>query len=287
MILGPSLMAKKTLKDIRSVRGDSRFAKERAQYDYGRFDMNPNIRAIFFAHPRSGSSSLYQILQLHPELNILEEPFNENFTRWNSSNKNYRELIYDIPSLDVQVAEIFTNFNCIKVLDYQLPDDLTIHMLRRLDYKIIFLRRRNLLQSVVSVLIAEQTHLWKKWEMTKPLEEYYLGLQPLDIQDIQQRVTDLKQRLNFFESFIDTRSKDDVIKLTYEDFFFSEASQQKWQIDAIWKLLKIATLESEYYQYYLQPEAVKINSAATYAFLPNATEIQEYCGNDVTGWLYD
>jgi len=68
--------------------------------------MNPNIRVLFFAHPRSGSSSLYQILQLHPELNILEEPFNENFTGWNSNNKNYRELINDIPSLDIQAAEI-------------------------------------------------------------------------------------------------------------------------------------------------------------------------------------
>src|SRR5216117_3484918 len=120
--------------------------------------MNRNIRLIFFAHPRSGSSSLYQILQLHPDLNTLEEPLNENFKRWNSNNKNYRELIHNIPSLDVQVAEIFTTYNGIKMLDYQLPDDLTVHLLQRLDCKVIFLRRRNLLQSVVSMLIAEQTH---------------------------------------------------------------------------------------------------------------------------------
>jgi LPS sulfotransferase NodH len=185
------------------------------------------------------------------------------------------------------VAEIFTTFNGIKILDYQLPDDLSIHMLRRLDCKIIFLRRRNLLQSVVSVLIAEQTQLWKKWEMTKPLEEYYLNLQPLDIHDIQQRVTALKHHLDFFESIIDTRSSDEVIKLVYEDLYFAETSQQKRQIDAIWKLLKIASLELGHYQYYLRSDTVKINSAATYAFLPNAREIQEYCGNDVTGWLYD
>lgn len=175
--------------------------------------MNPNLRVLFFAHPRSGSSSLYQILQLHPELNILEEPFNENFTRWNSNNKNYLELIHDIPSLDMQVAEIFTTFNGIKMLDYQLPNDLAIHMLQRLDCKIIFLRRRNLLQSVVSVLIAEQTHLWKKWEMIKPPEEYYRNLQPLDIQDITQRVTDLKHRLDFFETVVGARSRDEVIKM--------------------------------------------------------------------------
>lgn len=287
MILEPSSLAKKILKDTLSVQDELRFAKNFIQSALGKFDMNPNIRVLFFAHPRSGSSSLYQILQLHPELNILEEPFNENFTRWNENNKNYLELIHDIPSLDAQVAEIFATFNGIKMLDYQLPNDLAIHLLQRSDCKIIFLRRRNILQSVVSVLIAEQTHLWKKWEMTKPLEEYYRHLQPLNIRDIQQRVTDLKHGLDFFESIIDRRSKDEGIKLMYEDLYFAETSQQKQKIDTIWKLLKIAPLELDHYQYYLQPDAVKINSAATYAFLPNAGEIQEYCGNDVTGWLYD
>jgi hypothetical protein len=249
--------------------------------------MNRNIRIVFFAHPRSGSSSLYQILQLHPELNILEEPLNENFTRWNSNNKNYRELVHDIPSLDMQVAGIFTTYNGIKILDYQLPEDLAVHILQHLDCKVIFLRRKNLLQSVVSVLIAEQTHLWKRWEMTKPLDEYYRNLQPLDIQEIQQSVSALRRRLDFFESVIDARSGDAAIKLTYKDLYFSESSQQNQQIAAIWNLLTIAPLELERYQYYLRPEAVKLNSAATYARLPNAGEIQERCGNDVTGWLFE
>ena len=249
--------------------------------------MDPNIRVIFFAHPRSGSSSLYQILQLHPELNILEEPFNQNFTLWNSNNKNYRALVHDIPSLDMQVAEIFTTFNGIKILDYQLPADLAVHILQHRDYKIIFLRRKNLLQSVVSVLLAEQTHLWKRWEMIKPLDEYYQDILPLDIQDIQQRVTDLKHGLDFFESIIDMRSRDEVVKLTYEDLYFSEISQQNQQIDAIWSLLNIVSLELEQYQYYLRPEAVRLNSATTYALLPNAREIQASCGNDVTGWLFE
>src|SRR5512133_3353149 len=164
--------------------------------------MNPNDRVILFAHPRSGSSSLYQILQLHPDLNILEEPFNERFTEWSPINKNYRSLIFNVPSLDAQLAEIFISYNGVKVLDYQLPDELAVHLLRRTDCKIIFLRRRNLLQSVVSVLIAEQTHLWKRWEMTKPLEEYYRNLQPLDIAEIQARIRSLKDHLDFFEGVI-------------------------------------------------------------------------------------
>ena len=248
--------------------------------------MNRDIHILFFAHPRSGSSSLYQILQLHPELDILEEPFNENFTRWNGNNKNYLELIHDIPSLDEQVAEIFATHNGIKMLDYQLPRELAVHMLQRPDYKIIFLRRRNLLQSVVSVLIAEQTHLWKKWEMTQPLEEYYRSLQPLDIQEIQGRVTYLQQQLDFFESIVEARPKDEVIKLIYEDLYFSPIPQQHEQIAAIWNFLKIAPLQKEQYEYYLRPEMVKINSATTYPLLPNAREIERSCGNDITGWLF-
>jgi len=119
------------------------------------------------------------------------------------------------------------------------------------------------------------------------VHEYYRGLQPLDVQDIQKRVTDLKHRLDFFESIIEARSRAEVIKITYEDLYFSETSQQNQQIAAIWNLLKIAPLELEQYQYYLRPEAVKINSAATYALLPNGREIQRCCGNDVTGWLYE
>ena len=244
-------------------------------------------RFLFLAHARSGSSSLYEVLQSHPELNILEEPFNENFTRWNPANKNYLELVRDIPSLEAQVKEMFEIYNGIKILDYQLPPDFIAHLLRRPDCKIIFLRRRNLLQAVVSVLIAEQTRLWKKWEMTKPLEEYYRDLQPLDVADVRQRVEETKRRLDFFESVVDERAKNETVKLTYEELFFSEPTHQAKQLAAIWELLHIAALDLEQHRAYLQPEEAKINSAATYAFLPNAREIDAVCGNNLTGWLYE
>lgn len=249
--------------------------------------MNPNLRIVLFAHPRSGSTSLYEILQRHPELNILEEPFNENFTRWNPNHKNYREFIHDIPSFDRQLAEIFATYNGVKVLDYQLPDELAIHLLQRPECKIIFLRRSNLLQSVVSVLVAKQTQLWKKWEMIKPLEDYYRELLPLDVHDVQRRVQALKQHLDFFEPVIDALPEGKAIKLTYEDFYFTPRPKQDAQIAAVWDFLGIPPLESEQLQFYLSPEAVKLNSTTTYAFLPNAQDIQQFCGNHETGWLYE
>jgi hypothetical protein len=248
--------------------------------------LNPNDRVILFAHPRSGSSSLYQILQLHPQLNILEEPFNEHFTDWNPNNKNYLSLIFDIPSLDAQLAEIFRAYNGVKVLDYQLPDDLAVHLLQRADCKIIFLRRRNILQAVISVLIAEQTHLWKKWERTQPLEVYYRNLQALNIAEIQARIRELKDHLDFFEGVLDNRSEREIIKLTYEELYFTSFEYRAQPIDEIWKLLEISPLARERYQKYLLPEFAKINSVETYSFIPNAEEIEQRCGNDETGWLY-
>lgn len=123
--------------------------------------------------------------------------------------------------------------------------------------------------------------------MAKPLEEYYRDLQPLDIPDIQRRVAGLKHSLDFFESVVDERSASDAVKLTYEELYFSEPPQQERQINAIWGLLQIAPMDLERHQQYLQPGATKINSPATYALLPNVREIENVCGNDETGWLYD
>jgi hypothetical protein len=249
--------------------------------------MNPDQHVLLFAHPRSGSTSLYKILQLHPELNILEEPFNEGFTTWNPDHPNYLERIHDISSLDAQLAEIFTIYNGIKVLDYQLPDELNLHLLLRPDFAIIFLRRRNLLQAVVSALIAIQTNVWKKWEMTEPVEEQYRRLQPFDVEEIRQRVSWQKEHLDFVESVLDSHPNKAMIKLTYEDLYFAPRERRDEQITAIWRILGITPLDSAQIQHYLQPESMKMNSAVTYALLPNAEEIERLCGNDVTGWLFD
>lgn len=93
--------------------------------------MQINQRVILFAHPRSGSSSLFQILQLHPQLHLLEEPFNESFVEWNPTNKDYLSHIHDIPSLDAQLADIFATYNGLKMLDYQLSDDLITYILKK------------------------------------------------------------------------------------------------------------------------------------------------------------
>ncbi len=242
---------------------------------------SPNL--LLFAHPRSGSSSLFHILQSHPQLNLLEEPFNENYSNWQAGNINYHDLVHDVSSLDLQLAEILAEHNGLKLLDYQLPDELLSHLLHQPNFKIIFLRRQNLLQAVVSVLIAQQTQLWKKWEMEKPFEAYYGDLRPLSIEEVQQRVTDLKTHLDHCEKLLPNQN---VLKLTYESLYFALPSAQQDQIDQIWQFLGLPSIDPTIYMRYLNPTHSRINSRETYRFLPNANALNEHCGNDETGWLY-
>lgn len=243
-------------------------------------------KALLFAHPRSGSSNLYEILQLNPHLNIIEEPFNENYIHWEPGNKNYRERVHDVPSLDAQLAEMFTTYNGIKVLDYQLPDSLLDHLLTRPDFRVVFIHRRNVLQAVVSGLIAEQTGLWKKWDMTEPLESYYKNLRSLDIHEVRSRVAALAAHMDHCESVVDRRADHRVFKIVYEDFFFAPFYRQTEEVRALWRFLGLPPIPTEHLTYYLRPESTKLNSASTYALLPNAAEVNASCGSDTHGWLF-
>ena len=133
----------------------------------------------------SGSNSLVEILQCHPSLQILNEPFNENFHTWEPGNPNYRDRVHDIDSLDGVLAEILAAYSGIKVLSYQLTPELLDHLVLRPDLHVIVLRRRNLLAAAVSNLVALQTNLWKTWDAERRLEEYYQQLEPLDIDDVR------------------------------------------------------------------------------------------------------
>ena len=131
---------------------------------------------------------------MHPALEICDEPFNENFPSWSTGNKNFRELARDWASFETVLDEIFTSFNGLKLLSYQLSEEWVARLIGRPDFRVLFVRRRNVLQAVVSVLIAEQTQLWHRWDTTRSIETYYADLDPLDIEDVRTRLHELGRR---------------------------------------------------------------------------------------------
>jgi hypothetical protein len=61
---------------------------------------------VLIAHPRSGSNCVVEILDARPDLSVLNEPFNENFTTWQDGNPDYRARLRDTAALDDVLAEM-------------------------------------------------------------------------------------------------------------------------------------------------------------------------------------
>jgi hypothetical protein len=242
------------------------------------------LRVVVVAHPRSGSNSLVEILDLHPDIAMLNEPFNENFTTWELGNENYLERVRDVSSLAAVLDEIFADYTGIKILTYQLPAELLGHVLLHRDYRVVVLRRRNLLETAVSNLIALQTNLWKTWDATAPLEDYYRALRPLDLNEVR-RIIKGTQALNAQVDSVLADRRDGVLHIAYEDLFLAPPDRQQSQLAELWSFLGVPSIEDPRVREYLDPAAVQMASIDTYGQLPNAAEINQRLGSDEIGYL--
>jgi hypothetical protein len=223
---------------------------------------------------------------MHPALRICNEPFNENFVRWAPGNEDYSARARDWTSFEAVLHEIFAEFNGLKLLSYQLPEKWVGRLIGRPDFRVLFVRRTNLLQTVVSVLIAEQTGLWHHWDMDRPLETYYAGLRPLEIAEVRTRVQELAEHLERLEAVIERRTDGRTHTIVYEELFFAGRAEQRHAIQALWQFLGVDPIAADRVDYFLRPERSKLNSPATYRLLPNAEEIERECGADATGHLF-
>jgi hypothetical protein len=250
--------------------------------------MRGDERLVLLAWPRSGSSSLWQILREHPELELMpDEPFNEQFTEWSPGNPDYLGRVRDVQTLDEVLGELFGVWRGIKVLTYQLDEEQLRHLVIRDDLRIIFIRRRNLLQIAVSDRIAKQTGVYNRWDVQggERLERRYDSLRPLDVDDLRSYVRDLTAHLAWVESILSLRSDSHTLRLTYEDLYFASREVQRAQLSALWSFLELAPIDTAHVDYHLSPRTAKLGSHGTYGQLPNAALINAALGADDTGWL--
>ena len=250
--------------------------------------MNPEERLVLLAWPRSGSSSLWRMLQAHPGLDLMpDEPFNESFADWAPGNPDYLARVQDIATLDDVLAVLFQRYRGIKVLSYQLDDDQLRHLVRRPDLWIVYISRRNLLQTAVSDRIAKQTRLWNRWDADpgKPFERYYDNLEPLDVEDLRAYVRDLADHLRWVDELLRGRADGRVFRLRYEDLYLSDPGTQRDLLESMWSFLEVTPLAADAVGRYLDPRVASLGGPATYRRLPNAAEIDAALGSAETGRL--
>jgi LPS sulfotransferase NodH len=251
--------------------------------------INYKYKIIIFAHPRSGSTNLYRILNAHPALNLTLEPFHHKYGQWNPLEDNYIDIVKDIPSLDKVLAKIFNKYNGMKVLSYQLDEELYKHLLNIPNCKIIFLTRTNVLKAIVSVLIAEQTNVWQKHDLNQETSELYQTIKPLKIDGIggiENRIKSHKEHVKYWDRLISQKAMDTYIKVTYEDLFCSGLETSLSYIHNIFEFLNLDMPKKEEIIKYIEPKYQQINDLDTYKLVPNIDEINRKFGNSENGFLF-
>ncbi len=91
--------------------------------------MGNGLRLVVVAHPRSGSNTLVESLDCHPDLTLLNEPFNENFSTWLPANPDYRAGSPTSPPStrwSMASSPLTPGSSCIT---YQLDMELLAHLL--------------------------------------------------------------------------------------------------------------------------------------------------------------
>ena len=244
-------------------------------------------RFVLFAHPRSGSTNLLQALRQHPEIRIAEEPFHKCYHSWVRDEPNYVDLISDVSSLEQQLAALYSKYDGIKVLDYQLPKELYAHLLLKPDIKVIALRRRNLLQSVISRIIAQQNGIWNIRDIKGSLDDSDRMLKPASIEDVRGSIAGMLELRAFYIRVLSRKSPEMCLNLEYETLYRSSIEDNMEHLTNVLHFLGFEAGNLETAAFYLDPRKSKINNAQSYRRLPNAKQINDHLGCDETGWLFE
>lgn len=240
------------------------------------------MKTIVIAHPRSGSNSLVEILNAHPEIApVVNEPFSEGFASWDPSHQDYRRRLIEGEPFASLVDEVLRDAGGMKELSYHLESAHLRELVDRPDTRIITLERRNRLATATSQVIAERVGLWKTWDASRPLAEHYEDVGPLDIDTVRSRMEWTAHEVERVRAV--TRDAD-VFRLAYEDLFARPSSEQDTVLHRLWEFLGVPRISTREIDHFLSRE-VQQARPETYGKVPNLRQIEESLGDDETGHL--
>lgn len=176
---------------------------------------------IIITEPRSGSHFLQELLNNHGNIDCSTEIFNPQF--------KYEEFQKQILKGDFSQLEAHSGYRILGNRNsaykgfiahkYQL--DPHLNLFKNIDFKIIFLHRKNLLKLSLSLKLAHMTNVWKMTsaDVSSGIISRYIG----DMSDIKMDIKSYippvisfteKELLNYFNNYRTQRS---IIKEYFRD----------------------------------------------------------------------
>jgi hypothetical protein len=254
----------------------------------------PRLAATRFALislPRCGSTSLALLLNKHPDLACLIEPFHPD--RYDGVFHRQAMQV----SLRDSLHRIWTRWNGIKHVfepsgwPFFGRPELNAEVASQPGQRIVVIVRRNLLRRLVSDLICRQTRYWigTREEFCARLEStQLLPFDPAKLRRQIQRDRDAIARL------MDLMTERDVptLQICYEDIFCGgdDPERQMQQVNAVLAFLKVAPVSrrvftSEWRERF-DGDRHRWASPDVYRRIPGIDRIEAEVGCDETGWMF-
>ena len=251
-------------------------------------------RFVIFSLSRSGSTTLGEILQCHPQVRCAFEPFSPD----TDMGRTYGCEIKDRARLEASLSKLWKKYNGIKHVwswggyPFQMAPKrqaLNHHLLAISNAKVILLRRKNVLKRILSDSISKQSGNWQSSMSAREAHLRY-DFRPLNVGRIRFL---LRRESDAIASCRDAliRSQVPFIDVCYEDLYGEEnlLNTGPRKVREIISFLGLGEFDERGWQQVmslLDPQRMKANSHATYLRIPNIDEIERVLGADETGWLF-
>jgi hypothetical protein len=247
---------------------------------------------LVFSMVRCGSTTLRRLLNCHPQIRCLEEPFNP----FNYEGRYLRQAT-DAVALNETLQGIWRTHNGIKHTwspdGWPFVDNPTwnVELLLKPNQKVIFLRRRNLLRRLVSAHISSQTGVWGLFDSGDRRRVESFSFMPMDIDSVKAQLrTDNYMTYYYRKYLIDSGAE--FTDLFYEDLY-GPLITSNCQIDMLNKIFTFLGKDSianettlSGLKGLLDPREMKLNSIETYKRIPGIEIVERECGSDETGWVF-
>ena len=246
---------------------------------------------LIFSLKRCGSTTLMRLLNTLPGMRCMREPFNRD-----NYGSKYHDRVSDAESLRDVLHELWSTHDGIKHVwesdgwPFRRPD-LNARLALEPGQRVVFLRRRNVLQRIVSLKISEQSDVWSTIPVVDRQRLAAFEFRPLDTSVVRRYVSSEMRMLDALrQRMVDA----DVVLMDvwYEDLYDLSASAEvrRSRFESVVEFLGRSIVADdatiERIERLLDPSVTRLNSAESYSRIPGIREVEARCGGDETGWLF-
>jgi LPS sulfotransferase NodH len=248
-------------------------------------------RFFILSHPRSGSNFLRNVINQHPRVNEAGEPFHINPAVAVLPSVFLGKELLCLDDLDRCLTNVaakkrveaigFTLFN--QTSSHLLSDSEAAQLALRDDLKVIFLIRKNLLKSFVSLKRAVLTGAWHldaagelvHWPHSHtPADALDRHIGPIDVEETKLWISRTKEFLSCVEQSLRSQGKE-YCTIFYEDLCLESESRSLFEVNRMLEFLKLKKLRR------FTQTLSKVASHSFYESIPNRQELIDAVGYDL------